>query len=68
MANYTKEHSTGWKPVAIDCKTHELLVKVVNEINARNMRTPEGFPVRISLKDAVKYAIEKVAKDFKITK
>ncbi len=60
-------HSEGIKLVAMKCSTHDLLKRIVEHINGKNITTAEGFPVRIGLQDVVELGIKELAKKYKLT-
>ena len=56
----------GFKSVAIDCRQYELLARLTDATNGRELKTAEGFTVKVSLRDVVGFSITKLAHEYKV--
>ena len=61
-----QSHSQGFRGVAINCIQYDKLKRVVANIKGRNMKTAEGLPVRVTLKDIMCHAIDLLAEKYKV--
>jgi acyl-CoA hydrolase len=54
------------KSVGLRLPTYQLLARIVNYFNNKNIVTPEGLPVRVGLGDIAELAIKELAEKHKV--
>jgi len=52
--------------VGLRLPTYQLLARITNYFNSKNIVTPEGLPVRVGLGDIAELAIKELAEKHKV--